>query len=123
MATHTKYTLGGSGVSKVLNLALAVAAAEAGSAEGLIPGKDGKVFNLVTASTAAIGAVVTYKGTIPQQEKVGIRVEEGSARVASKAVQMPAISRCDQISPRQRHQHDESKISSGRDAVGHEGRG
>ena len=65
MAAHAKYPLRGPGVSKVLNLALAVAAAEARRAEGLIPGKDGKVFNLVAASTAAIGAVVAYEGAIP----------------------------------------------------------
>lgn len=58
MALHAKNTLGGAGVSQILNFLLAVSAFEAAGAEGLFTGEDGKIFNLVATGTAAVGAVV-----------------------------------------------------------------
>ena len=94
MALHAEDALGCSGVSEIFNFALAVAALEAGSAKGLIAGQNGEVFNLVAAGAAAVGAVVAYERAIAEEQEVGVRVEEGSACVAAKAVYMPAVTSC-----------------------------
>lgn len=91
MATHAKDAQGCSGISEVVNLALAIAAAEAGGAEGLIAGKDSEVLNLVSAGTAAVGAVVADEGPVAEEEEVGIGVEEDAAGVAAKAVEVPSV--------------------------------
>lgn len=81
----------GSGIAQVLDLPLAVSTAEARRAEGLVSGEDGEVFNLIAAGAAAVGAIVADEGAIAEQQEVRIRVEEGIARVASEAVEMPSI--------------------------------
>ena len=58
MTAHAEDALGGAGVAEVLDLALAVATAEACGAEGLVAREDGQVLNLVAAGIAAVGAVV-----------------------------------------------------------------
>ncbi|KFY20889.1 hypothetical protein V493_07604, partial [Pseudogymnoascus sp. VKM F-4281 (FW-2241)] len=67
------------------------AAAEAGGAEGLVAGQDGEVLDLVAAGAAAVGAVVADEGAVAEEEKVGVRVEEGVALVAAEAVEMPSV--------------------------------
>jgi hypothetical protein len=57
----------------------------------LISGEDCKPFDLVSTCTAAVRAVVANQRTIPKQEEVGLRIEKGVARVASKTVGMPSI--------------------------------
>lgn len=91
MAAHTKYALRCPGISQVVDFALAIPAAETRRAECLIARKDGKIFNLVAARAAAVGAVVANKGAVTEQKEVGVRVEKGSACVTSEAVQMPSI--------------------------------
>ena len=64
MALHAKDTLGGSSVAKVLNLSLAISTAKAGGTEGLVPSKNGQIFDLITAGGAAVCAVVADQGAI-----------------------------------------------------------
>lgn len=40
---------------------------------------------------AAVGAVVADERAIAEEQQVGIRVEQGAARVAAKAVDVPSI--------------------------------
>lgn len=67
MTAHAKYALGGSRISKVLNLALAIPATKAGCAECLVTRQDRQVLNLVATGTAAIGAVVADEGAIAEK--------------------------------------------------------
>ena len=97
MTPHAKDALGGPGISEVVDFALAVAAAEAGRAECLIARKDGKVFDLVAAGAAAVGAVVADEGAVAEEEQVGVRVEEGAASVTAEAVQMPSVAGCENM--------------------------
>jgi hypothetical protein len=92
MAAHAKYALRCPGISQVLNLPLTVSTAEAGGTEGLVAGENSQVFDLVTASAAAVCTVVANEGAIAEQEEVRIGVEKRAASVASEAVQMPSIS-------------------------------
>lgn len=94
MTLHAEDALRGPSISKVLNLALAVAAFEASGTEGLVAGEDGEVFNLVAAGAAAVGAVVADEGAIAEQEEVGVGVEEGAAGVAAEAVYVPPVAGC-----------------------------
>lgn len=64
MAVHAENALRCSSISKVFNLSLAVATFETVGAKGLVSGQNGKIFNLVEAAAAAVGAVVAYEGTI-----------------------------------------------------------
>jgi hypothetical protein len=41
---------------------------------------------------AAVCAVVAYQRAVAEQQQVRIRVEEGAARVAAEAVDMPSVS-------------------------------
>ena len=43
---------------------------------------------------AAVCAVVAYQRAVAQQQQVGVRVEQGAARVAAEAVDVPSVSRC-----------------------------
>lgn len=110
MAAHAKYALRCPRISQVVDFALAVTAAETRRAKCLIAGKDGKVFDLVTACAAAVGAVVANKGAVTEQKQVGVRVEERSACITAKAVQMPSIA-----SYKKKSAH--SEIRSGVDKV------
>lgn len=94
MAGHAKDTLRGAGIAQVLDLALAVAAAEAIGAEGLVARQDGQVFDLVAAVVAAVGAVVAYQGAVAEQQEVRVRVEQGAAGVAAEAVDVPSVASC-----------------------------
>lgn len=94
MAGHAEDALRGAGIAQVLDLALAVAAAEAVCAEGLVARQDGQVLDLVAAVVAAVGAVVAYQRAVAQQQQVRVRVEEGAARVAAEAVNVPSVARC-----------------------------
>ena len=74
MAAHAEDALRGPGISEVVDLALAVSTAEAGSAECLFPRKDSQVFDLVATGTAAVCAVIADEGSIAKEEKVRIGV-------------------------------------------------
>jgi len=91
MARHAEDALRGAGIAKVLDLALAVAAAEAVCAKGLVAGQNGEVLDLVAAVVAAVGAVVANERAVAEQQQVGVRVEEGAARVAAEAVNVPSV--------------------------------
>ncbi len=92
MAAHAEDALRCSGISQVLYLPLAVAAAEASRAEGLVPRQDGQIFDLIAASTTAVCAIVADEGAIAKEEEVRVRVEQGVAGIASEAVEMPSVS-------------------------------
>jgi hypothetical protein len=72
MARHAEDALRRPRISKVLNLALAVAAAETGRAEGLVTRQDGQVFNLVAARAAAVCAVVADERAVTEQQEIGV---------------------------------------------------
>lgn len=67
MTAHTENALRSSSISQVLDLPLAVATPKARCAEGLIPGEDGEVFDLVVAGTAAICTVVADERAVAQE--------------------------------------------------------
>ena len=91
MAFHAKDTLGSSRIAKVVNLAFAVAALEAGGTESLVARKDRQFFDLLPAGTTAIGTVVADKGPVPEHQEVRVRVKKGSAAVAAEAFDVPPI--------------------------------
>ena len=93
MARHAEDTLGGASIAQVFDFALAIPTPEAVGTEGLITSQDGQVFYLVATVVAAVGAVVTDQRAIAEKQEVRIRVEEGAARVAAKAVDVPSVSR------------------------------
>lgn len=93
MAGHAEDALRGACIAQILDLPLAVPAPEAVGAKGLVAGQDGEVFDLVPAVVAAVGAVVADQGAVSEQQQVGVRVEQGAARVAAKAVDVPSVSR------------------------------
>lgn len=92
MTRHAEDTLRGAGIAQVLDLALAIPTPEAVGTEGLVAGQDGEILDLVAAVVAAICTVVAYQGAVAEQQQVRIRVEEGAARVAAEAVDMPSVS-------------------------------
>jgi hypothetical protein len=94
VAGHAEDALGSACIAQVLDLPLAIPAAEAVGAKGLVAGQDGEVFYLVPAVVAAVGAVVADQGAVAEQQQVGVRVEQGAARVAAEAVDVPSVSRC-----------------------------
>lgn len=91
MTAHTEDTLRRPSVSKVLDLAFAIAAAEAGCAEGLIAGEDSKLLDLAAASIAAICTAVADEGAIAEEEEVRIGIEQSSTGVTAEAVEMPSV--------------------------------
>lgn len=90
--------MGGPGIAQVLDLSLAIPTAEACCAKGLVSGQDGQVLNLITASTAAVGAIVADQRAISKQKEVRIRVKERVACVTTEAIEMPSVSSCDIVS-------------------------
>ena len=72
MTGHAKYALTRPRISQVLDLALAVPTSEACRAKCLIASQDGKIFNLVSASIATIGTIVTDERAIAEKEEVRI---------------------------------------------------
>jgi len=94
VAAHAEDALGGAGVAQVLYLALAVSAAKTAGAKGLVAGEDGQVLDLVAAGVAAVRAVVTDERAVAEEEQVSVGVEEGAARVAAEAVNVPSVAGC-----------------------------
>jgi len=92
MAVHAEDSLRGSGVSKILDLFLAVATLEAIGTKRLIACQDGQILNLVSTVAAAVGAVVANEGSVSEEQKIRVRVEQGAAGIATKTVNMPSIS-------------------------------
>lgn len=98
MAIHAEDTLRGPSIAQVFYLPLAIPTSEACSAEGLVPGKNGQILDLISTGAAAVGAVVANEGAIAKEEEVRIGIEEGAAGVATEAVEMPPISGCTVVS-------------------------
>jgi hypothetical protein len=94
VAAHAKDSLRRACISQVLDLPLAVPAAEAGSAERLVTSEDSQILNLVAAGAAAVCTVVADERAIAQEEEVRIGVEEGFAGITSETVQMPSKASC-----------------------------
>ena len=68
MAVHAKYSLRGTGIAEVIDLALAVATLEASGAKGLVASQDSHVLDLVPTGTAAVGAIVTDQRSITKHK-------------------------------------------------------
>jgi hypothetical protein len=94
MAGHAEDTLRCAGIAQVLDLALAIATPKAVCTEGLVTCQDGQVLDLVAAVVATVCAVVANERAIAEEQEVGVRVEEGAARVATEAVDVPSVPRC-----------------------------
>lgn len=94
MTTHTKDPLGCACVAQVFDLPLAIATSKAAGAERLVASQDREVFDLIAARAAAVGAIVTYKRAVAQEEEVRVGIEEGAAGIASETVDMPSIASC-----------------------------
>jgi hypothetical protein len=92
MTGHAEDTLRSAGIAQILNLALAIPAPEAVGTEGLVAGQNGQILDFVTTVVAAICTVVAYQRAVAEQQQVRIRIEEGAARVAAEAVDMPSVS-------------------------------
>lgn len=90
--------MGSAGIAQILDLALAIPAAEAVGAESLVSGQDGQVLDLVVAVVAAVGAVVAYQRAVTKEEEVRVRVEQGAAGVAAEAVDVPSVAGCGDVS-------------------------
>lgn len=58
MAVHTEDTLRCPRIPQIFNLPLTIAALKTSGTKGLVSGQYRKVFDLVTAIAAAVGAVV-----------------------------------------------------------------
>ena len=91
MTRHAEDTLRSAGIAQVLDLALAIPTAEAVGTEGLVASQDGQIFDLVAAVVAAICTVVAYQRAVAEQQQIRVRVEEGAARVAAEAVDVPSV--------------------------------
>ena len=66
MTAHAEDTLGCPGIFEVFDLALAIAASEAGGTERLVAGKNSELFNLIPTRRAAVRAVVADEGPIAE---------------------------------------------------------
>ena len=95
VAAHAKNALRCAGIAQVLDLPLAVATSETAGAKRLVAGQNGKVLDLVSTRTTTVGAVVADQRAIAEQEKVGVRIEEGLAGIASETVNVPAVTGCE----------------------------
>lgn len=60
----------------------------------MVASKNCQVLDLVAAGAAAVCAIIANQRPIPQKQQVRVRVEEGSAGVASKAIKMPSVASC-----------------------------
>ena len=60
----------------------------------LVAGQYGQILDFIAASVAAVGAIVADERAVAEEEKISVRIEKGAAAVASKAVDVPSISRC-----------------------------
>lgn len=91
MALHTKDTLGCPGIPKILDLLLTIPTAEAAGAEGMIAGEDSQILDLVSTCTAAVCTIVADEGAVAEEKEVRIGVEEGSAGIATEAINVPSV--------------------------------
>ena len=91
MAFHAEYPLRGPCIPKILNLLFTISTTEACRAKRLVTRKNRQIFNLIATGTTAVRAVVADERAVTEQEQVRIRVEEGTAGVATKTVDMPSI--------------------------------
>lgn len=69
--------------------------AETGGTKRLVAGQNGKILDLVPTGAAAIGTVVADERAVAEEEKVGVRIEQGAAGVAPEAVNVPSIAGLD----------------------------
>jgi len=81
----------GSRIAKILDLPLAVPTTEAGGAKGLVSRQNGQILDLVIASAAAVGAVVTDEGAVAKEKQICVGIKQGIAGIASEAVEMPSV--------------------------------
>ena len=91
MAFHTKYPLRGPRITQILDLFLAATAPKATGAKSVISGEDSQILDLVPACTAAVCTIIADEGTITQEEEICVGVEESTAGVASKAIDVPPV--------------------------------
>lgn len=56
--------------------------------------EDGKVFDLVAARATAVGTIVADEGTVAEKEEIGVRIQQCTAGVAAKAINMPSVAGC-----------------------------
>ena len=90
---HAEYPLRCSSIFQIFDLLLAIPTFETIRAECLIACEYCKVFDFVPTHTATICTVVADERAVTEKEEIGIRVEDGSTSVASKAIDMPSIAR------------------------------
>lgn len=92
MAGHAEDALGCAGVSKILDLPLAVSAPKAAGAECLVARKDCQILNLVPACATAVCAIVANERSIAEEQKIRVGVEQGPASIAAEAIDVPSVS-------------------------------
>jgi len=91
MTCHAEDALRRPRIPEVVDLPSTITTLEAIRAESLISRQYCQVFNLLVASVATVCAVVADEGAISQQQEVRIRIEESSACVTSKAIDVPSV--------------------------------
>lgn len=91
MTAHAEDALTCACITQILNFPFAVAALEAGGAEGLVAGQNGQILDFVATGAAAVSAIVADEGSVTKEEEVGVRVEQGAARMASETGQVPPV--------------------------------
>jgi hypothetical protein len=94
MTVHAKDALRRSCIAKVLDLFLAIAAFEAVCAESLVTSQYSQIFNLVSAAATAVSAVVADQRPVAEEEEVRVGVEQSTAGITAKAINMPPLSSC-----------------------------
>jgi hypothetical protein len=94
MTVHAKDALRRSCIAKVLDLFFAIAAFEAVCAESLVTSQNSQIFNLVSAAATAVGTIVADQRPVAEEEEVRIGVEQSTAGITAKAINMPSISSC-----------------------------
>jgi hypothetical protein len=94
MTVHAKDALRRSRIAKVFDLSLAIAAFEAVCAESLVTSQYSQIFNLVSAAATAVGAVIADQRPVAEEEEVRVGVEQSTAGITAKAINMPPISSC-----------------------------
>ena len=91
MAFHTEYPLRSPRITQILNLFLAIPAPKATGTKSMISGEDSQILNLVPTRSAAVCTIIADERTITKEEEICIGVEEGTAGVASKAIDVPPV--------------------------------
>ena len=98
MTLHAKYPLRGSGILEILNLLFTVPTSKTRCTERLISRQDGKILDLVPASTTTICTIVADERPVAEEKKICIGVEQGATGIAAEAVDMPTIARWERLS-------------------------